>query len=52
MKIPPRMMFATQVIATIVSCFVVLGVQAWQIENIADFCLPDNKSKTTIDYCQ
>ena len=43
MKIPPKMMFSAQVIATIVSAFVVLGVQAWQVQNIADFCSPTNK---------
>lgn len=43
MKIAPRIMFVAQVVATIVSCFVVIGVQAWQFENIPDFCSPDNK---------
>ncbi|KAF8577861.1 OPT oligopeptide transporter [Ramaria rubella] len=47
MKIPPRLMFSAQVIATIVSCFVVTGVQAWQFENIVDFCEPTNQDKFT-----
>ncbi|KAF8525148.1 OPT oligopeptide transporter [Hysterangium stoloniferum] len=42
MKIPPRTMFMAQVIATILSCFVVTGVQDWQFANIVDFCSPDN----------
>jgi hypothetical protein len=49
MKIPPRMMFYAQVIATIVSCFVVIGVQAWQFENIPDFCSPDNEREFSPD---
>lgn len=44
------MMFFTQVVATIITSFVVLGVQAWQAENIVDFCQPDNKREVYIDY--
>jgi hypothetical protein len=38
MKIPPRSMFWAQVIATIISGTVQLGVQAWMFTNIKDIC--------------
>ncbi|KAJ7435773.1 OPT oligopeptide transporter [Mycena galericulata] len=38
MKIPPRVMFTSQVIATIVAGTVQLGVQAWMFTNIEDMC--------------
>ena len=38
MKIPPRSMFAAQVIATAVSGTAQLGVQLWMFENIKDMC--------------
>lgn len=38
MKVPPRIMFAAQTIASVVSCFVVVLVQAWMFENIPDIC--------------
>jgi OPT family small oligopeptide transporter len=41
MKVPPRTMFAVQSVATVVSCFVCLGVQSWMFSNIPDFCSPD-----------
>jgi OPT family small oligopeptide transporter len=41
MKIPPRTMFSVQIVATVVSCFVVLAVQSWMFSNIPDFCSPD-----------
>ncbi|KAK0520421.1 hypothetical protein OC834_007044 [Tilletia horrida] len=37
-KVPPRLMFAGQVISTIVGCFTVLGVQAWSFANIDGIC--------------
>jgi OPT family small oligopeptide transporter len=43
MKVPPRTMFSVQVVATVVSCFVVLLVQSWMFSNIPDFCSPDQK---------
>ncbi|KAJ7159688.1 small oligopeptide transporter [Mycena filopes] len=43
MKIPPRPMFWSQVIATIVAGTVQLGVQAWMFTNIKDFCAPNQK---------
>lgn len=38
MKIPPRPMFWSQLIATIIAGTVQLGVQAWMFTNIADMC--------------
>jgi OPT family oligopeptide transporter len=47
MKIPPRIMFMAQVVAVIVSCFVVTLVQDWMFANITNFCMrgqPDGYS--------
>ncbi|KAJ7469724.1 oligopeptide transporter [Mycena latifolia] len=38
MKIPPRIMFTSQVIATVVAGTVQLGVQAWMFTNIEGMC--------------
>ncbi|KAJ7715381.1 small oligopeptide transporter [Mycena metata] len=43
MKIPPRPMFWSQVVATIIAGTVQLGVQAWMFTNIKDFCAPNQK---------
>jgi len=43
MKIAPRSMFWSQVIATIVAGTVQLGVQAWMFTNIPDICSPSQK---------
>jgi OPT family oligopeptide transporter len=43
MKIPPYTMFSCQLIATIISGTVQLGVQAWMFSNIEDICSPDQK---------
>ncbi|KAH7927408.1 OPT superfamily oligopeptide transporter [Leucogyrophana mollusca] len=40
MKIPPRLMFAAQVLAAFLSSFVVILVQDWMFANIADICTP------------
>jgi OPT family oligopeptide transporter len=42
MKIPPRVMFAGQVVATVIAGTVQLGVQAWMFSNIPGIC-GDNK---------
>ncbi|PVG00827.1 putative isp4-oligopeptide transporter [Serendipita vermifera] len=47
MKIPPRLMFLAQTIATFVSCFVVVGVQAWMFENIPGMCQQNNTDRFT-----
>jgi OPT family oligopeptide transporter len=38
MKIPPRSMFSCQVVATVISGTVQLGVQAWLFSNIEGLC--------------
>jgi OPT family oligopeptide transporter len=40
MKIPHRPMFFCQVVATVVSGTVQLGVQAWMFSHIEDLCSP------------
>ena len=47
MKVPPRMMFSAQVIATVLSVFVSVLVQRWMFSNIPDFCSPDQVSRFT-----
>ena len=47
MKIPPRLMFLGQVIASIVSVFVVVLVQQWMFANIPDLCSPDQPHNFT-----
>ena len=44
MKIPPRAMFWSQVVATVIAGTVQLGVQAWMFTNIPDMCSPDQPS--------
>lgn len=44
MKIPPRIMFSVQVVASLVSCFVVTLVQDWMLANIEDICTPRQKN--------
>ncbi|KAF5319703.1 hypothetical protein D9619_008669 [Psilocybe cf. subviscida] len=43
MKVPPRAMFWSQVVATVVAGTVQLGVQAWMFTNIPDMCDPEQK---------
>lgn len=43
MKVPPRIMFTAQTLATTIACFVAVGVQSWMFSNIQDFCSPDQK---------
>ena len=43
MKIPPRIMFTCQVVATMVAGTTQLGVQAWMFTNIEGLCSPDQK---------
>ncbi|KIK91864.1 hypothetical protein PAXRUDRAFT_13554 [Paxillus rubicundulus Ve08.2h10] len=44
MKIPPRTMFWSQVVASIIAGTVQLGVQAWMFTNIPDMCNPAQKN--------
>ncbi|KAI0779970.1 OPT oligopeptide transporter [Fomes fomentarius] len=41
MKVPPRPMFWSQIVATVVAGTVQLGVQAWMFTNIPNMCDPD-----------
>ncbi|KAF7340037.1 OPT oligopeptide transporter [Mycena venus] len=41
MKIPPRTMFTIQLVAALITCFVVTIVQNWMFSNIAGICTPD-----------
>ena len=42
MKVPPRVIFSGQVVATIWSCFVQVGVLDWAFANIRNICAQDN----------
>jgi OPT family oligopeptide transporter len=44
MKIPPRPMFFCQVVATVISGTVQLGVQYWLFSNVEDICSPTQKN--------
>ncbi|KAJ7784098.1 OPT oligopeptide transporter protein-domain-containing protein [Mycena metata] len=41
MKVPPRMMFTIQLVAGVITCFVVTAVQSWMFGNIGGICTPD-----------
>ena len=43
MKVPPRVMFFAQVAAATVSCFVVVIIQRWALDNIEGVCHPGQK---------
>ncbi|KAJ7160554.1 small oligopeptide transporter, partial [Mycena crocata] len=43
MKIPPRPMFWSQVLATVIAGTVQLAVQAWMFTNIDNICAPDQR---------
>jgi hypothetical protein len=47
MKIPPRLMFFCQVVATIIAGTVQLGVQAWLFSNVEGLCSPTQKDGFT-----
>ncbi|KAI5124408.1 hypothetical protein M0805_008292 [Coniferiporia weirii] len=47
MKIPPRLMFLAQVIATVECVVVVVFVQSWMFSNIPDMCSPNQVHKFT-----
>jgi OPT family oligopeptide transporter len=40
MKVPPRIMFTIQIVATIISCIWVTFIQDWMLNNIEDICTP------------
>ncbi|GJJ13878.1 hypothetical protein Clacol_008135 [Clathrus columnatus] len=47
MKIPTRSIFLAQVISTIITSFLTIGIIDWQFANIADFCSPENTASFT-----
>ncbi|CCM00338.1 uncharacterized protein FIBRA_02368 [Fibroporia radiculosa] len=47
MKVPPRIMFAAQTLATILSAFICVSVQIWQFDHIPDFCQQGQKDSFT-----
>lgn len=45
--IGPRHLFFAQMIASLVACFVGVGVLSWQIANLSDFCEPTQVNRFT-----
>jgi OPT family oligopeptide transporter len=43
MKVPPRVMFAAQTVAVVISCFIAQLVQQTMFTNIVDICTPHQK---------
>ena len=43
-KIPPRVMFMAQLVASTLLCFIAIGVQEWQFAHIPDFCTASQKN--------
>ena len=43
MKVPPRIMFTIQIVATIISCIWATFIQDWMLNNIKDICTPSQK---------
>ncbi|KAJ7667527.1 OPT oligopeptide transporter [Mycena polygramma] len=41
MKIPPRTMFTIQMVAAVLTCFVVTSVNSWMLDNIPGICTSD-----------
>lgn len=47
MKIPTRTTFLAQVVTTIITSLMTIGIIDWQFANIADFCSPENTAGYT-----
>ena len=47
MKIPPRVLFSAQVIASIIEIISSLAAQKWAMDNIPDICSPHQKDSFT-----
>lgn len=45
MKVPPRVMFAAQTIATIISTTIAMALLNWQVTGIKGVCTPDAQAK-------
>lgn len=52
MKINPRQMFWSQVVATVIAGTVQLGVQAWMFTNIPDMCSPSQPNGFIVSLLQ
>ena len=46
-KIPPRATYRCQLISTLITSFIQLGILNYQITGIKDYCYPNNKQKFT-----
>ncbi|KAK7681140.1 hypothetical protein QCA50_015755 [Cerrena zonata] len=46
-KVPPRAMFRWQIVGTFIASFIALGIINFTIDDIKDYCEPDNKLKFT-----
>jgi OPT family small oligopeptide transporter len=47
MKVPPRVMFSSQVIASVWSAILQIAVMNWALANIPDICTPDQANSYT-----
>jgi OPT family oligopeptide transporter len=47
MKVPPRIMFTIQIVATIISSIWVTFIQDWMLNNIEDICTPRQRQEFT-----
>lgn len=47
LRIPPRALFRTQILSTLISCFISLAVINFSIHNITDYCEPNQPQKFT-----
>ena len=47
MKIPPRIMFTIQLVATIIACIWSTFIQEWMLDNVKDICTPGQKQGFT-----
>lgn len=47
MKIPPRVLFATQIYLTIIASFINVGLQNWMRNNIKEICTPHQENGFT-----
>ncbi|GEQ68734.1 hypothetical protein JCM33374_g2402 [Metschnikowia sp. JCM 33374] len=47
LRIPPRALFRTQMLSTVINCFISLAVINFNIDNIKDYCLEGQKQKFT-----
>ncbi|KAI5825925.1 OPT superfamily oligopeptide transporter [Schizophyllum commune Tattone D] len=51
-KVPPRATFMVQLVATILSAFLQVGVKTWLFSNVSDICTEGQKSQLTCPHNQ